>query len=225
MPRKPQTEERAKGLIGREKGKKVPGAPQSVGNYKGRTLNLTSKQIAKSGVKGARKAAAAKATSISDTKFEKGKGVTKGGKAFTGNVDLGGGNIAVYVAGKRVRARAGQRVTGGGGRATATRAGSTSSSSADALRRARNQDRRTGASGAPRVGNRSAKSGTVSSAISAGYKAGPGIGAKSVWDQMSVAQKVAFAAALAVPITRIPAMIASGYITGNAIGTWLKNRR
>lgn len=110
----PQTEEKAKGLIGLEKGKKVEGAAYSVGNYKGKTLNLSKKQIASSGVKGARKAAAAKATSISDTKYEKGKGVTVGGKAFTGKVDLGGGNMAVYVGGKRVAAK--PKGGAGGGR-------------------------------------------------------------------------------------------------------------
>lgn len=93
MAKKPQTEAKAKGLV------------KNVGDYKGRTLNLTKKQVAKSGVKGAQRAASAKGTSISDTKFVKGKGVTVGGKLFTGNVDLGGGNIAVYVRGKRVRAK------------------------------------------------------------------------------------------------------------------------
>lgn len=117
--RRIQTEEKAKGLIGLEKGKKVEGAAYSVGNYKGKTLNLTKKQIA---AKGKKAVAASKqaATSISDTKFEKGKGVTKGGKAFTGKVDLGGGNIAVYVDGKRVRAAkkaaAPSRGGSGGGR-------------------------------------------------------------------------------------------------------------
>jgi len=93
MAKKAQTEAKAKGLV------------KDVGDYKGRTLNLTKKQVAKSGVKGARRAASAKGTSISDTKFVKGKGVMAGGKLFTGNVDLGGGNIAVYVRGKRVRAK------------------------------------------------------------------------------------------------------------------------
>lgn len=93
MAKKPQTEAKAKGLV------------KNVGDYKGRTLNLTKKQVAKSGVKGAQRAASAKGTSISDTKFVKGKGVMAGGKLFTGNVDLGGGNIAVYVRGKRVRAK------------------------------------------------------------------------------------------------------------------------
>lgn len=104
--RAPQTEEKAKGLIGLKGGKKVEGAAYSVGNYKGKTLNLSAKQIAKSGVKGA-KAASKNTVSISDTKYEKGKGVLdKSGKALSGTVDLGGGNMAVYVNGKRVRAAA-----------------------------------------------------------------------------------------------------------------------
>lgn len=115
--KKPQTEEKAKGLIGLNKGKKVEGAAYSVGNYKGKTLNLSKKQIAAKGKK-AVSASRQTATNISDTKFEKGKGVTKNGKAFTGKVDLGGGNIAVYVGGKRVRAAkkaAPPRGNGGGG--------------------------------------------------------------------------------------------------------------
>lgn len=145
MPRKPQTEEKAKGLIGLSKGKKVAGASQSVGNYKGRTLNLTRKQIAQSGVKGARKAAAAKATSISDTKFEKGKGVTKGGKAFSGNVDLGGGNVAVYVNGRRVRASSkASRPSAPPPPPPPRRAAAMSASSAERLRKANNADRATG---------------------------------------------------------------------------------
>jgi len=212
-PRKPQTEERAKGLIGREKGKKTPGAPYSVGDYKGRTLNLTSKQIARSGVKGARKAAAAKATSISDTKFEKGKGVTKGGKAFTGNVDLGGGNIAVYVDGKRVRARA---VKGKGGNGnpkpppsnymTAPRLGkpgqyqagagmrqrkpsTISSTSAERLRSSRNADRK------------------------------PANVSQSAWDRMSNAQKAALVAGLLNPATLPAAASLAGAIGANYAGT------
>jgi hypothetical protein len=143
-----QTEEKAKGLIGLKKGQKVKDAPYSVGNYKGKTLNLTAKQIAKSGVKGAKKAAAAKATSISDTKFEKGKGVTKGGKAFTGTVDLGGGNMAVYVGGKRVRAAAKKAATPTRTTTrstTNTSSTSTSRVSADqAERRAQNQSNKPG---------------------------------------------------------------------------------
>ena len=117
----PQTEEKAKGLIGLKKGQKVEGAAYSVGNYKGKTLNLSKKQVAESGVKGAKAASKATLTSISDTKYEKGKGVLgKDGKAFTGRVDLGGGNIAVYVGGKRVKAAAKKPapVTRGGGATT-----------------------------------------------------------------------------------------------------------
>lgn len=102
MAKKPQTEEKAKGLIGLKGGKKVAGAAYSVGNYKGKTLNLTKKQLGKSG-----SAAAAKRTvSISDTKYEGKKVLGPGGKPLTGSVDLGGGNMAVYKGGVRVRAAA-----------------------------------------------------------------------------------------------------------------------
>ena len=105
--RMPQTEAKAKGLVGWRGGKRASKV-SSVGDYKGKTLNLTAKQLANSGVKGARKAAK-NTVSISDTKYEKGRGVLgKDGKALNGMVDLGGGNMAVYVNGKRVRAGSGQ---------------------------------------------------------------------------------------------------------------------
>lgn len=105
-PRKPQTEKKAKGLIGREKGKKVEGAPYSVGNYKGRTLNLTNKQLGKKG-----RAAAAvrggKPVNIQNTRYDAAQKRVLGpkGNPLTGRVDLGGGNFAVYVDGRRVRAQ------------------------------------------------------------------------------------------------------------------------
>lgn len=103
MAKKPKakTEEKAKGLIGLEKGKKVEGAKYSVGNYKGKTLNLSKKELGKAG----QKAAAARTVSISDTKYEGKKVLGPGGKPLTGSVDLGGGNIAVYKNGVRVRAQ------------------------------------------------------------------------------------------------------------------------
>lgn len=219
MAKKPQTEEKAKGLIGLSKGKKVAGAQNSVGNYRGRTLNLSAKQIAKSGVKGARSAARQGATSISDTKFEKGKGVTKGGKLFTGKVDLGGGNIAVYVDGKRVRARA---VKGKGGNGnpkpppsnymTAPRLGkpgqyqagagmrqrkpsTISSTSAERLRSSRNADRK------------------------------PANVSQSAWDKMSNAQKAALVAGLLYPGTRPAAALITGAIASNYAGTKVANMR
>ena len=98
---KAKTEEKAKGLIGLEKGKKVEGAKYSVGNYKGKTLNLSKKELGKAG----QKAAAARTVSISDTKYEGKKVLGPGGKPLTGSVDMGGGNIAVYKNGVRVRAQ------------------------------------------------------------------------------------------------------------------------
>ena len=93
MAKKPQSEEQTKG-----------GLYSNVGNYKGRTLNLSKKQISAAGSK-AVAASKQKATNISDTSYVAGKGVMKGGKLFSGRVDLGSGNMAVYVNGKRVRAK------------------------------------------------------------------------------------------------------------------------
>ena len=108
--KKPQTEEKAKGLIGLNKGKKVSGAAYSVGNYKGKTLNLSSKDLGAAG----RKAAANK-VKIQDTNYDAAsKKVMSGGKALTGKVDLGGGNMAVYRNGVRVRAAAKKVASGGG---------------------------------------------------------------------------------------------------------------
>ena len=94
-PRKPQTEKKAKGLI------------KGVGDYKGKTLNLTKKQLGKSGTAAAQK----RTVSISDTKYENKKVLGPGGKALTGTVDLGGGNMAVYKNGVRVRAAAKKTVS------------------------------------------------------------------------------------------------------------------
>jgi len=100
--RKPKTEERAKGLIGLKKGKKVAGAAYSVGNYKGKTLNLTKKQLGKKGTAAAKK----RTVNISNTKYDATAKKVMGpaGKPLTGKVDLGGGNMAVYRNGVRVRA-------------------------------------------------------------------------------------------------------------------------
>lgn len=83
--------------------KKATGQVAGAGKYKGRTLNLTNKQLAKSGVKNAKKLSS---VSISATKYNaKTKTVTgANGKPLNGKVDMGGGNIATYVNGKRVRA-------------------------------------------------------------------------------------------------------------------------
>lgn len=223
MAKKPQTEEKAKGLIGLSKGKKVAGAQNSVGNYRGRTLNLSAKQIAKSGVKGARSAARQGATSISDTKFEKGKGVTKGGKLFTGNVDLGGGNIAVYVGGKRVRAAKGKSPGGGrnGNPNPPSRGASTiSTTSAERLRSARNADRKTGRPPST-ISTTSAEK--LRSSRNADRK--PPNVAQSVWDKMSNAQKAALVAGLLYPGTRPAAALITGAIASNYAGTKVANMR
>ena len=97
-----KTEEKAKGLIGWKNGKKDPKATgPKVGNYKGKSLNLSNKQLTKAGVKNT---STLKTINISDTKFIKGKGVVNAatGKLVRGKIDMGGGNIAVYKAGKRV---------------------------------------------------------------------------------------------------------------------------
>lgn len=93
-----QTEEKARGLY------------KGVGNYRGKgargkTLNLTDKQLGAAG----RKAASARSVSISDTRYDSSSKLVLGpkGKPLTGQVDLGGGNIAVYLNGKRIRASAG----------------------------------------------------------------------------------------------------------------------
>jgi hypothetical protein len=102
MAKKPQTEEKAKGLL------------PNVGNYKGKTLNLSKKQLGASGTK----ASAARKIDISQTRYDKSSKKVLGpmGKPITGRVDLGGGNIAVYRNGVRVSAQKPQgKKTGGGG--------------------------------------------------------------------------------------------------------------
>ena len=102
MAKKPQTEEKAKGLL------------KNVGNYKGKTLNLSKKQLGASG----RAAAATRKIAISRTTYDPATKKVLGpmGKPITGRVDLGGGNIAVYKNGVRVRAQApSPKPKGGGG--------------------------------------------------------------------------------------------------------------
>ena len=112
-----QTEERSKGLVGYKGNKQInkgkSSANKSVGNYSGKTLNLTKKQL---GARGQKAASAAK-VDISQTTFDKSKGGVLGpkGKPLTGRVDLGGGNIAVYRNGVRVRAASKPSGGGGGG--------------------------------------------------------------------------------------------------------------
>lgn len=118
IKRKPQTEAKAKGLVGWKNGRQVTtskdsSANKNVGDYKGRTLNLSKKQLGASG----RRAASARTVDIGKTTFDKSKGgvLGPGGKPLTGRVDLGGGNIAVYKQGVRVRAAASKPKGGNGG--------------------------------------------------------------------------------------------------------------
>ena len=102
--KKAQTEKKAKGLVGWENGKPSKTAPNKVGDYKGKTLNLTNKQLGKAGTAAAQK----RTVNISNTKYDTGSKKVLGpaGKPLTGKVDLGGGNMAVYKNGVRVRAAA-----------------------------------------------------------------------------------------------------------------------
>lgn len=112
MAKKPQTEEKAKGLYNK------------VGNYSGKTLNLSGKQLGAAG----RKASAARTVSIGNTKYDASAKKVMGpaGKPLTGKVDLGGGNIGVYSNGVRVRAASGKRSTSGTGGTSGGGTGSTS---------------------------------------------------------------------------------------------------
>jgi len=134
--KKAQQEEKAKGLIGLKKGKKVAGAPYSVGNFKRKSLNLKDKQLGAAG----RKAAAVRGgvkVPISSTRYDTTTKKVYGpaGKLLTGRVNLGGGNIGVYRNGVRVTAKK-QPVPsgGGGGTNTPTRTGLTTGQKADAAR-------------------------------------------------------------------------------------------
>ena len=139
MKKKPQTEAKAKGLV------------KGVGDYKGKTLNLSKKQLGKAG-----SAAAAKRTvDISSTRYEGKKVLGPKGKPLTGRVDLGGGNIAVYKDGVRVRAAAKKPSGPPKPKTTTTRVSPS----------ARGEGGRSG--------NRKATSGTVTSAIAKGKKMGP----------------------------------------------------
>jgi len=130
--KKAQQEEKAKGLIGLKKGKKVAGAPYSVGNYKRKSLNLKDKQLGAAG----RKAAAVRGgvkVPISGTRYDTTTKKVYGpaGKLLTGRVDLGGGNIGVYRNGVRVTAKKAPAPIpirgggGGGGTTTPSRPGGT----------------------------------------------------------------------------------------------------
>lgn len=110
MAKRAQTEEKAKGLLA------------NVGDYKGKTLNLRGKQL---GAKG-RAAASVRKIDISKTRYDKESKKVLGpmGKPITGRVDMGGGNIAVYRNGVRVRAAA----KGGSGKGSSKGSGSGSGS-------------------------------------------------------------------------------------------------
>lgn len=162
---KAKTEEKAKGLIGLNKGKKTQGAANSVGNYKGKTLNLSKRELGKAG----QRAAGARTIDISKTQYDPQRKQVMGpmGSPITGRVDLGGGNIAVYKQGVRVSAKKAspRPVTRGGGTTTSKSGGPTSG---------RNLPVGTTGSNKPRTGKRNAISGTVSAAISSGRSIGAG---------------------------------------------------
>ena len=65
-----------------------------------------------------RKATSRVTTDISRTKFEKGRGVTKNGRLFTGTVKLASGKTATYVKGRRVVAGKKRSAGSGGGGGT-----------------------------------------------------------------------------------------------------------
>lgn len=121
-------------------GRGMVGGTYRSGKYKGKTTNLTKKQVTagkrvgSAGKPGIKKAEAKKATStkinISDTSWKsasertgpRAKGgivVGKDGKPITGTVTLASGKTATYVRGKRVQAAAKKTAppkrTGGGG--------------------------------------------------------------------------------------------------------------
>ncbi len=128
--KKAQQEEKAKGLIGLKKGKKVAGAPYSVGNYKRKSLNLKDKQLGAAG----RKAAAVrggKKVSISNTRYDTTNKKVYGpaGNLLTGRVDLGGGNIGVYRNGVRVTAKKKSAPSRGAGGGTGGKGGGTTTPS------------------------------------------------------------------------------------------------
>lgn len=129
MAKKPQTEEKAKGLL------------KNVGNYKGKTLNLSKKQLGASG----RAAAGDRKIAISRTYYDAKtkKVIGPMGKPITGRVDLGGGNIAVYKNGVRVRAQApsSKPKDSGDGAPTRKPKPTISMRSAERLRRGRNVER------------------------------------------------------------------------------------
>lgn len=76
-----------------------------------RATTARGKKVSQKAVK--RATAKRNETDISQTQFEKGKGVTKNGRLFTGTVKLASGKTATYVRGRRVVA--GPKKTGGGG--------------------------------------------------------------------------------------------------------------
>lgn len=101
--KKAKTEEKAKGLVGWEGGKQSKKKVYVVGKYKGRSLNLSEKELGAKGVA----ASKARKVDISQTRYDAGTKKVYGpaGKPLTGRVDLGGGNIAVYRNGVRVTAK------------------------------------------------------------------------------------------------------------------------
>ena len=84
-----------------QKTSQAKGLVDKVGSYGNKkTLNLTKKQLGASGAK----AASTRKIAISRTEYRDGKVYGPMNKPITGRVDMGGGNIAVYKNGVRVKA-------------------------------------------------------------------------------------------------------------------------
>lgn len=103
-----------------------------------RATTARGKKVSQKAVK--RATAKRNATDISQTQFEKGRGVTKGGKLFTGTVKLASGKTATYVRGRRVVA---------GKKPAASRGGSSSGRGASTTTAASTKTTKTGTTRVP----------------------------------------------------------------------------
>lgn len=161
---------------------------------------------------------AAKPVDIGTTKWMsaaerggKGRGgllVDRSGKAVTGTVTLPSGQSAMYVRGKRIGvARATpQKKTS----RAPSKTGATSKQGYVPMTR---KNPAVAGSVAPSVAARQSKFSGASTLPS--KAAGPTRkkSDESWWSSLSTPQKVAYAAAVAYPVTRIPALLAGGYLT------------
>lgn len=138
--------------------KKAKGLLANVGDYKKKSLNLTKKQLGKSG----QAAASARKIAISRTQYDPQTKKVLGpmGKPITGRVDMGGGNIAVYKDGVRVTAKKAKSPSGPSTKKNPPASGP--GATAAERMRMRNAKNRPGAGPS---GSRSAVSGTVTSGM------------------------------------------------------------